>query len=145
MKPYALCTAFLLVATLLISACTPVQPSTEKVKPATVEPVEGSEFSRVILTEKAAERLGIQTVTVSEQELDGNAHKVIPYSAVMYGLKGETWTYTNPETLVFVRQLIVIDKIDGDLVYLSEGPEIGMPVVTVGASLLYGAEVGVSK
>jgi len=93
------------------------------------------------LTEKAAERLDIQTSMVS---MDGD-NKIIPYAAVLYGLNGETWTYTNPEPLVYIRQDIVIDHIEGDMVVLTEGPDVDTPIVTVGVSLLYGAEVGVSK
>ena len=108
-----------------------------------VEPIEGSEYSRVILTEKAVERLDIQTAKVST--MDGSQNKVIPYAAVMYGLEGETWAYTNPEAQVYIRQSIVIDHIDGDMAILTDGPDVDTPVVVVGASLLYGAEVGVSK
>jgi hypothetical protein len=71
--------------------------------------------------------------------------KVIPYSAVIYGVEGETWVYLNPEPLVYVRQAIVIDYIEGDQVYLLEGPELGSTVVTMGVAELFGAETGVSK
>ena len=138
----------LAIAGVMLSACGSAQiPVTgEKEKPAVVEPVEGSEFSRVTLTEKAVERLDIQTAPVSMGQIDGSEYKVIPYAAVLYGLEGETWAYTtNPTSRMYVRQNIVIDHIDGDMAYLTEGPEVDTPVVTVGASLLYGAEVGVSK
>lgn len=135
----------LVAAVLVLTACGSNIPVTgEKVKPSVVEPVEGSEFSRVILTEKAVERLDLQTVPVELRDMSPE-HLAVPYAAVMYGLDGENWVYTNPEPLVYVRQAIVVDYIDGDWVALSEGPEVGTPVVTVGAPLLYGAEVGVSK
>jgi hypothetical protein len=70
---------------------------------------------------------------------------IVPYAAVVYGLQGETWVYTNPEPLVFIRQSIVIDYIEGDLAILSEGPLSGTQVVVVGVAELYGAETGVSK
>lgn len=137
----------LVFSALLLTACGGGQVSVteEKVEPSKVEPIEGSEYSRLILTEKAVERLDIQTTTVSMQEMNGSQYKVIPYAAVMYGLEGETWAYTNPEALVYIRESIMIDHIDGDLALLTEGPEVGTTVVTVGASMLYGAEVGVSK
>jgi hypothetical protein len=136
----------IILAELLLAACRPaIIPVTgERVEPSRVEPIEGSEFSRVILTEKAVERLDIQTVPVQIKELSSE-HLAVPYSAVLYGLQGETWVYTNPEPLVYIREPIVVDYIDGDWVALVEGPEVDTPVVTVGASLLYGAEVGVSK
>jgi hypothetical protein len=70
---------------------------------------------------------------------------VIPYAAVVYGLEGETWVYTNPEPLVYIREPIAIDYIQGDTVVLSEGPASGTPVVVIGAAELFGAETGVSK
>lgn len=136
--------ALFIIAILSLSACGKPESSVEKVQPSKVEAIEGSEFSRVILTEKAAERLGIQTTPVEVRQMSSE-RKIVPYSAVLYGLQGETWVYTNPEPLVFVREEVIVDYIEGELVALMEGPEVGMQVVTVGASLLYGAEVGVSK
>ncbi|MGB7874153.1 MAG: hypothetical protein WBL25_07200 [Anaerolineales bacterium] len=135
----------LVAAVMVLSACgSSVPVAGEKVKPSVVEPVDGSDFSRVLLTEKAVERLDLQTVPVEMREMDSE-NLAVPYAAVMYGLEGEAWVYTNPEPLVYIRESIVIDYIDGDWVALTEGPEVGTQVVTVGASLLYGAEVGVSK
>lgn len=76
---------------------------------------------------------------------DARPRKVVPYAAVLYGVNGETWVYTNPEPLVFVRSPITIDYIVGDLAVLSEGPEVGTAVVTLGAAELFGTETGVSK
>lgn len=250
----------LTIMSLQLAACAPKSAAAEKISPVKLEEIEGSDFKRVILTEKAAERLDIQTVTVREdlierkltvggqimtvsedsalsdnvtavaggikeallvriplsqnelkivdrsqpvyiQSLDdeedfddeiddlyaewdeglqddddeddalyymvngakngllpghgvlvelslvggATTQMVVPYAAVLYGVHGETWVYTNPEPLVFVRQPIVIDFIDGDLAVLSEGPEIGTEIVTIGAAELYGAETGVSK
>ena len=79
--------------------------------------------------------------------LSGSAtpRKVIPYAAVIYDTEGNTWVYTNPEPLVFVRQPIVVDYFAGDSAVLSEGPESGTAVVIVGGSELLGTELGVSK
>jgi hypothetical protein len=240
------------VLCLLLSACGSGSEE-ERVPPSKLEPIEGSDHQRVVLTEKAAERLDIQTVPLAEEQvlrkrtvgaevvavpeaeagpvwarvsmsksdfdrvdpdlptlilaLDddeeedrgwpaepdegphfddpedvdlpwedlveelyyridspehnleaGQAvlvelplsaqetlHKVVPYAAVLYGVHGETWVYTNPEPLVYVRQPIVVDHIEGDVAVLSEGPQVGTAVVTVGASELFGTETGVSK
>jgi hypothetical protein len=59
---------------------------------------------------------------------------------VLYDTEGKTWTYTNPEPLVFVRHLVTIDHIDGDKAFLADGPPAGTKVVTVGAAELYGSE-----
>jgi len=142
-NPWILIMLVLAVST--ISACGSKAATAEKEPPYRLEEIEGVDFKRVTLTEKAAERLDNQTGTVSMAEVEGNEVKVIPYAAVLYGLNGETWVYTNPEKLVYVRNVIIVDHIDDDMAILEEGPETGTQVVTVGVSLLYGAEVGVSK
>lgn len=131
----------LLIISIQIAACAPKSVVADKVPASKTEEIDGSDFKRVILTEKAVERLDIQTAPVG---MDGS-QKVVPYAAVLYGLDGETWTYTNPEPLVYIRHIIVIDHIDGDKAFLTDGPDVDTSVVTVGVSLLYGAEVGVSK
>jgi hypothetical protein len=242
-----------ILASMYLSACAGAPAAIEKVPPAYLEPIEGTELQRVILTEKAAQRLDIQTALVREEqvmrkwivggvvvapaesaaadptslwvrvlldqsELDrvnrraparilplddeeeededdeadelfaeadegpgddaeeggqglfylmrkgetglapgqrvlvelsrsgsGGSRKIIPFAAVIYEPNGTTWVYTNPETLIFIRQPIVIDYIEGGLAVLFEGPEAGIAVVTVGAAELFGAETGVSK
>lgn len=125
------------VAALQLAACGPKTITTEKINPSTLEVIEGSELKRVILTEKAAERIGLQTVPVNET--------VVPYSAVIYDLEGNTWVYTNPSPLTFVRVRVVIDRIEGNQAFLSQRPETDAPIVTVGVIEIYGAETGVSK
>ena len=229
--------AVLLIAGLQISACSDAETPT-KLEPATVEHVEGTDFSRVILTPKAAERLGIETAAVREvqvtrkrtpggeilsapgekvagtwvrvplndsdlQKVDrsqpalvvagddpdaalmatpveapapgeaqqtagalyyviesagrelapgqrvrvetpladsGALRKVVPHSAVIYGAHGESWVYTSPEALTYVRHPIVIDYIEDELAVLSDGPPAGTNVVTVGVAELFGTE-----
>ena len=126
-----------LILASLLSACAPKASSSTKIDPVKLEPVEGTDFKRVILTEKAAQRLDIQTAEVSGIS--------IPYAAVIYDTEGNTWVYTNPAPLTFVRAPIAIDHIDGDQAVLSQGLDSGTTVVTLGVSELYGAETGVSK
>jgi hypothetical protein len=109
--------------------------------PAYVEQIGDSELSTVTLTKKAAERLAIETATVKKN----GTGKVIPYSAVLYSPTGETWAYVSPKSLTFVRHAIVVDRIDGDKAYLSEGPTAGTKVATVGIAELYGAESGLGQ
>ena len=245
----------LIMAGLLLSACTQTPTAGEKIAPAHVEPIEGTDLKRVVLTERAAERLDVQTAPLREEQVvrtrtvgggvvaspeeqgagpgrvwvrvlltesdlnqvdqgqrarvlslddeddgedadegleaeadegpdadnaqdddsaeaalyylvdnsdnrlvpgqrvfielvvsrSGTRRIIIPYSAVIYDTQGETWVYTNPEPLSFVRRPIVVDYIEGDLAFLSVGPPSGMAVVTVGGAELYGAETGVSK
>jgi hypothetical protein len=115
--------------------------------PATIEKIDGSEISRLTLTAKAAQRLDIQTAEVTEEPQTGKtaAMKVVPYSAVLYDATGAAWVYTNPSPLVFMRAGITIDRIEGEKVLVTDGPDRGTKVVTVGASLLYGTEFEVGE
>jgi len=123
-----------------LGACeTPAVKATE-VKPAQVEAIAGTELHKVTLSARAAERLDIKTDRVQEIVVGGAKRKVVPYAAVLYDPRGETWVYTNPEPLVFVRHRIRVDYIDRDRAVLSEGPAAGTAVVTVGAAELFGAE-----
>lgn len=222
------------IAGLQMSACNSKPDMGHKEEPAHVEPIEGTDLSRIELTQKAAERIAVQTVPVREEQVvrtrmfggrvvpagdgalvrvslsasdlnkvdrsqpavvrpleegaagwmvqvvdapdpeeatkalyclidttatgvllnqavfvevsmlgSGAQQKVVPYAAVLYDRHGETWTYTCPEPLVYVRAPIVVDYIDGDLAVLSEGPPAGTEVVTAGASELFGAETGI--
>ena len=64
-----LITLIAIVAGLLLAGCTPKSESPAKINPSQVEEIEGSELKRVILTEKAAERLDLQTVAVREESI----------------------------------------------------------------------------
>ncbi|UCH65501.1 MAG: hypothetical protein JSW63_13000 [Ignavibacterium sp.] len=118
----------------------------KKIEPAHIEHIEGSELSRVILTQKAVDRLNITTAAVYEEMISQSQKeisKVVPYSAVIYDKHGNTWVYTNPETRVFIRHKINIIDIVGEKAFLSEGPLVGTEVVKVGAAELYGTEIKV--
>jgi cobalt-zinc-cadmium efflux system membrane fusion protein len=74
------------------------------------------------------------------------AHRlVVPYQAVIYDLNGDSWVYTNPEPLIFVRAAVEIDYVEADLAVLAKSPPAGTAVVTIGAAELYGAEFGVGE
>lgn len=224
----------LIVAVLPLAACRSLSGTTDKVEPVHVEPIEGTDLSRIELTQQAAERIAVQTVPVREEQVvrtrtfggrvvetggsalvrvalhesdlgkvdrdqpavirpleedaagwmgqvvdapdskeattalycsvvteetafepeqrvfvevsmsgSGAAQKIVPYAAVLYDLHGETWVFTSPEPLVYVRAPITVDYIEGDLAVLSEGPPAGTEVVTAGASELFGAEIGI--
>lgn len=132
----------LLVASLSWTACgrPRVDTGDGEIAPASVEHFEGAEPARVRLTEEASQRLDIQTEVVQELEVGGTLRKVIPYAAVLYDTEGGTWTYTNPEPLLFVRRHITVDEIVSGQAILSEGPPAGTAVVTVGGAELYGSE-----
>ena len=137
--------ALVLIAALglaLYSRVTADESDAAQSEPAYVEPIEGSSLSRIVLSEQAAKRIDLATTPVAD-DASGNApRKVIPYAAVIYSPNGETWAYTSPEPLVFVLEAIAIDRIEGDKAILTEGPNAGTEVVTVGAAELLGAESG---
>lgn len=139
--------AMLMVAALpLLSACGEVATATAK-KPApfTLDKADG--INRLRLEQRVFDRIRIQTATVGEVERFGGetARKVVDYAAVVYEPKGDTSVYTNPAPLVFVRQPIKVDYIEGDVAVLSDGPPAGTAVVTVGTAELLGMEFGVGK
>ena len=75
----------------------------------------------------------------------GKPQKIVPYSSVLYDVSGNTWVYTNPKPLVFVRHAITVDFIERDIAVLTDGPSVGTKVVSVGAAELLGAETGIGK
>lgn len=135
----------LLSAGLLLSACSTPEIAAKGDEPALVEALEGSEFNRVILMPGAAERLRVATDVITEQTIDGQTYLVAPYASLIYGLNGETWVYTNPESLTYMRAPVTVERIDGEDVILVDGPAVGTAVVTVGVSELLGVDTGVGK
>jgi hypothetical protein len=130
----------LLIACLQLAACSQAPAASEKIVQAKVEHLEGTEPTRVTLTAEAAKRLDIQTTPVRDIQVNGAQRKVIPYAAIIYDTEGNTWTYTNPQPLIFLRHSITVESITGDQAVLSDGPPTGTAVVTVGAEELYGSE-----
>lgn len=118
--------------------------------PLTIEPIEGSDLHRVTLSARAAERLGIETAPIGGADATSRlvgvgargGRNVVPYSAVLYDAHGDTWVYTNPESLVFVRERVSVESIDGNRVILTNGPPAGTTIVTVGGAELLAAELG---
>ncbi|SRR6266498_365368 len=105
---------------------------TDEESPTKIEHLKGVDPTRVTLTADAAKRLDIQTAPAQ-----GDA---IPYAAVLYDTEGNTWVYTNPEPLIFVRSAVTVDHIEGDQAFLVKGLPSGSAVVTIGAEELYGSE-----
>lgn len=135
----------LIVAGMQLSACVPKEIKAEKIQPFQLEPIDGTDLKRVILTEKAVERLDIQTSPVRESLVNGVKRKIVPYAAIIYDLQGQTWIYINSAPLTFARESVTVDFIDGDRAVLVTGPASGTEAVIVGAAELYGTETGVSK
>jgi hypothetical protein len=109
-------------------------------EPAKLEPIKGTDVKRVIFDAEGAKRVGLQTAQVR----GAGQRKVIPYAAVIYDPEGDTFTYTSPEPLVYVREKVKVDYVAGDRVVLSDGPSVGTEIVTVGAAEVYGTEFEVA-
>jgi hypothetical protein len=137
----------LLCFSLPLAACQRETSTYTKIEAAHVDKVEGQEFSKVTLTEKAMERLAVATTPVREAEVSRSENKaarlVVPYGALIYASRGETFVYTSPQPRTFLRQKVDVDYIEGDLAVLNEGPPTGTEVVSVGTVELFGTELGV--
>ena len=95
-------------------------------EPAHVEAIEGSEVSKVTVTEEGAGRIGMKTEP--ERVLTTNgiatpARTVIPLAAVLYDKDGVRPGPTpTPSRLPIVPQQVVIDHVDRDNAILASGP-----------------------
>jgi hypothetical protein len=127
-------------AFLALTACRDVTTEEETgYEPATVEPIEGQEIARVILTEDAARRIRLDTSAVA-----GSGDRLtVPDSAIWVDVNGDEWVYTSPEPLVFVRAGVVVTRYDDGTAHLSKGPAPGTNVVSVGVPELIGSEFGI--
>ena len=108
--------------------------------PAIVRAIEGTELHSVTLTADAQRRIDVHVAPITDAPRGRTA---VPYAAVFYDPDGATWVFTNPEGRTFVRKPITVERIEGDTAFLSDGPQSGTDVVTVGGPELYGAELGV--
>ena len=142
---YRTTAALLLIAVLAVAAaaCSGAAASdTEETTSDAVklEPVQGSEVTKVVLSPQAAERLGIKTGQIRDARLAGRR-----LAGGASDEHGDTWTFTSPASLTFLRQRIDVDYITGATAVLLDGPPAGTRVVTVGAIELLGAELGVGE
>jgi hypothetical protein len=121
---------------LLLPACREVSSETStRSEPFTLQPIEGTDLARVILTADAAERIGLETITVEGA--------TVPASAIWIDIDGQAWVYTSPEPLTFVREGVTVDRYREDVAELSDGPAAGTEVVSVGVAELIGSEFGI--
>jgi len=128
------------IVSLQLSACQQNADAPANITPARPE-YTGPAAYRVRLTAKRAEELGLQTDAVREEQQSGKVRKMIPASAVVRDQRGNTWAFKNPAALVFVRERIRVDSLDGDWAILSDGPAAGTAIVTTGAAELFSDEL----
>lgn len=128
--------AVMVITGLHLTACQKQHAAHQAEHPAEIKKIEGSDLSSVTLTEKAMQRLDVKTDQVRAQ----GGQKVVPYSALIYDPKGQTWVYTSSEPRTFIRHKVDVDKIEGDIVVLNDGPAVGTVIASVAVAELYGAE-----
>ncbi|WP_157246120.1 hypothetical protein [Nonomuraea typhae] len=139
-----LLTTTLLAACLAASGCAGTEKALAgpKVEPAKVEKLDGSDLSKLTLTDKAVERLGIRLVPAQP----GPANMLaVPYSAVVYDTKGKAWVFVSSAEGVFQRASVIVGSLKGGVAHLTAGPDAGTRVVADGAAELFGAELGIGK
>ncbi len=119
--------------------------------PAEVQPIKGTDLSRVTLSSDAASKLGVRIAPVEAAVMPASTDGVatapqttVPVDAVIYDKDGNTWVYVVTQSLTYERQAVGIARVDGDTAVLRSGPTPGTKVVTVGAQELLGAELGVA-
>ena len=143
----AACAAVVLIASVVsLSACSEASSGYDYEtathhEPAKLEPIKGTDVQRVIFDAQGAKRVGLQTAPIRRN----GQGKIMPYAALIYDADGNTYTYTAPEPLTYVREEISVDHFDGDSVVLSDGPPTGTEVVTVGVDEVYGTEFEVAE
>ncbi|MDH3269213.1 MAG: hypothetical protein OEM46_10205 [Ignavibacteria bacterium] len=132
-------TALIILTLFSFYACENNHKKQHTEHPSEVEDIEGTELSEVTLTEKAIERIGLQTSEVTQ--IHGSPLRlVVPYSSIIYDSYGQVWVYTNPKNRTFIRHKVEVDYIKGDMVYLTDGPPVGTKIISVGVAEVYGAE-----
>jgi hypothetical protein len=136
---YACRVVMLSMVSLQFSACQQKPDPPAQIDPSKIEKAEstGQALHRVRLTAKRADELGIKTAPIREEQVAGTLRKVVPATAVVYDQHGNAWTFKSPDSLVFVRERISVDTIDGDLAVLADGPSVGTAVVSAGAYKLF--------
>ena len=72
--------AALIALALPLAGCHKAHKSHEHEHPAHVEHIDGSDIAKVTLTEKAIERIDLQTATVGQEA----GRIVVPYSSLIY-------------------------------------------------------------
>lgn len=70
---------------------------------------------------------------------------VVPASAILYDVHGNTWVYENTGAQAFMRRRVELLRIVGADAILGRGPKTGAKIVITGAMELFGTEFGAGK
>lgn len=116
----------------------------EKVEPYELTATDEG-INRVTLTERASERLQLETAPVANAVVDGRDQSTVPYAALIYDTEGGNWVYLQTDSLTYTRVAVEVGHIEGDTVYLTDAPDVGAEVAVTSVAELYGADTGVGK
>lgn len=130
-----------LALALILTACGADTETTELEPPATKVKIEGTDRYVVHVTEKAAERLDINTTEVTETERG----PAVPSAAIILDPTGTFWVYVTDEPLSYYREEISPVREEDGWAYYTNGPAPGRTVVIEAVPELYGEETGVGK
>jgi multidrug efflux pump subunit AcrA (membrane-fusion protein) len=137
--------ALMMLAALLLSACKEVETeSAAGYEPAKLEAIKGAkedDAKRITFTKEGAARTDLKTGKVRRV----GEQTVMPYTALLYNDEAKPFVYTSPKPLSYLRAPVTVDRIEGQRVYLSDGPPAGTTVVTVGATEVYGTELEIAE
>ena len=86
------------------------------------------------------QRVGVEIPL--RQKTDGT---VVPWSAILHDVHGNSWVYSKIGDRTYARQRVQLLYIQDSLAVLSKGLAAGTPVVVTGAAELFGTEFGVGK
>ena len=131
----------LLVPLMIVAlfGCKEIEPAeTVGYEPMSVKQQDG--VAVVTFTDEGADRVGLRTTTAKQQ----GTQVSVPYDALIYDATGKAWVYTTKGPLSFERVEVVVDRLEGSRAYLRRGLEPGAEVVTVGATEVYGSELGIA-
>lgn len=112
----------------------------KKVEPAHLVTAEDGRIT-VILTPKAYERLGIQSVSVPQKD----GAMIISSSALIFDNHGKVWVYAQKEDFSFYREEVILHKVQRDQASVTFRNQKNHLIVVSGSAELYGTEAGVGK
>lgn len=84
-------------------------------------------------------------VNVTLPVLGAEESLVVPASAILYDVHGNTWVYESLGAQAYTRRRVELRRILGADALLGRGPKPGAKVVTAGAMELFGTEFGAGK
>jgi hypothetical protein len=142
-KAKVLASLMVLTANAGATGCSHSSPAAQPAQgpQASIERVGRGSVPSVVLTHAGAARIGVRTALAVAAGPD----MVIPYAALLYEPDGDTAVYVNTGPLVYTRDIVSVDYIAGDEVYVRNGLTQGARVVTTGAEELLGVQNGVGE